>query len=105
MSRLDESQVYRWFDIMKGDNELVEIRLIGSNKNASGYFRDAKTLIDAIKPYTDTHNVYFTLNKIDPACYGREQRDRVLQRVKNTTSDAEIVCLDWMKDRFKNSEI
>lgn len=96
MSRLDESQVYRWFDIMKGDNELVEIRLIGSNKNASGYFRDAKTLIDAIKPYTDTHNVYFTLNKIDPACYGREQRDRVLQRVKNTTSDAEIVCRDWV---------
>lgn len=96
MSRLDEAQVYRWFDIMKGDNELVEIRLIGSNKNASGYFRDAKTLIDAIKPYTDTHNVYFTLNKIDPACYGREQRDRVLQRVKNTTSDAEIVCRDWV---------
>lgn len=96
MSRLDESQVYRWFDIMKGDNELVEIRLIGSNKNASGYFRDARTLIDAIKPYTDTHNVYFTLNKIDPACYGREQRDRVLQRVKNTTSDAEIVCRDWV---------
>lgn len=96
MSRLDEAQVYRWFDIMKGDNELVEIRLIGSNKNASGYFRDAKTLIDAIKPYTDTHNVYFTLNKIDPACYSREQRDRVLQRVKNTTSDAEIVCRDWV---------
>lgn len=96
MARLDEAQVYRWFDIMKNNSDLVEIRLIGSNKTASGYFTNAKTLIEAIKPYTETHNIYFTLNKIDPACYGREQRDRILQRVKNTTSDAEILCRDWI---------
>jgi archaellum biogenesis ATPase FlaH len=81
---------------MKNNSDLVEIRLIGSNKTASGYFTNAKTLIEAIKPYTETHNIYFTLNKIDPACYGREQRDRILQRVKNTTSDAEILCRDWI---------
>lgn len=96
MARLDEAEVYRWFDIMKNNSDLVEIRLIGSNKTASGYFTNAKTLIEAIKPYTETHNIYFTLNKIDPACYGREQRDRILQRVKNTTSDAEILCRDWV---------
>lgn len=96
MARLDEAQVYRWFDIMKNNSDLVEIRLIGSNKTASGYFTNAKTLIEAIKPYTETHNIYFTLNKIDPACYGREQRDRILQRVKNTTSDSEILCRDWI---------
>ena len=99
MARLDEAEVYRWFDIMKNNGDLVEIRLIGSNKTASGYFTNAKTLIEAIKPYTETHNIYFTLNKIDPACYGREQRDRILQRVKNTTSDSEILCreLIWMR--------
>lgn len=96
MSRLDETQVYKWFDIMKNNGELVEVRLIGSNKNASGYFTNAKTLIEAVKPYTDTHNVYFTLNKIDPACYGREQRDKILQKVKNTTADHEIICRDWV---------
>jgi hypothetical protein len=96
MARLDEAQVYQWWEIMKGENELVEVRLIGSNKTASGYFTNPKTLIEAVKPYTDTFNVYFTLNKIDPACYGREQRDRILQRVKNTTSDHEIIARDWV---------
>jgi archaellum biogenesis ATPase FlaH len=96
MARLDESQVYMWWDVMRGDNELVEVRLIGSNKTASGYFTNPKTLIEAVKPYTDAFNVYFTLNKIDPACYGREQRDRILQRVKNTTADHEIIARDWV---------
>lgn len=96
MARLNEAQVYQWWDIMKGNGELVEVRLIGSNKTASGYFTDPKTLIEAIKPYTNDHNIYFTLNKINPACYGREQRDRILQRVKNTTSDQEVVARDFI---------
>lgn len=96
MPRLDEQQVYQFFDIFKNNNELVEIRLIGSNKTASGYFTDAKTLINAITPYTDTYNVYFTINKVNSACYGREQKDRIVQKPKNTTTDSEIVCRDWV---------
>ena len=95
MSRLDESEVYRWFDILK-NNELVEIRLIGSNKTGSGYFTDAKTLIEAIKPYTDSYNCYFTLNTINPACYSREQKDKIVLRPKNTTQDAEIICRNYV---------
>ena len=96
MSRLDESEVYRFWDIFKPNNELVEIRLIGSNKTASGYFTDPKKLIDAIKPYTDSYNVYFTINRINPACYGREQRDRIVTRVKNSTTDAEIETREYV---------
>ena len=96
MSRLDESEVYKWFDILKNNNELVEIRLIGSNKTGSGYFTDAKTLIEAIKPYTDSYNCYFTLNSINPACYGREQKDKIVLRPKNTTQDNEIICRNYV---------
>lgn len=96
MPRLDEAQVYQFWDIFKPNNELVEIRLIGSGKTASGYFTDPKTMIEAIKPYTDTYNVYFTLNRINPACYGREQRDRILHRVKNTTNDQEIETREYV---------
>lgn len=81
---------------MRNGSDLVEIRLIGSNRTASGYFTDPKTLIEAIKPYTNDHNIYFTLNRINPACYGREQRDRILQRVKNTTTDAEVLTRDFV---------
>ncbi len=96
MARLDESEVYKWFDILKNNNELVEIRLIGSNKTGSGYFTDAKTLIEAIKPYTDSYNCYFTLNSINPACYGREQKDKIVLRPKNTTQDNEIICRNYV---------
>ena len=96
MNRLDESEVYKWFDILKNNNELVEIRLIGSNKTGSGYFTDAKTLIEAIKPYTDSYNCYFTLNSINPACYGREQKDKIVLRPKNTTQDNEIICRNYV---------
>lgn len=96
MVRLDESEVYRFWDIFKPNGDLVEIRLIGSGKTASGYFTDPKTMIEAIKPYTDSYNVYFTINRINPACYGREQRDKILTRVKNTTNDAEIDTREYV---------
>lgn len=96
MSRLDEQQVYQFFDIFKNNNELVEIRLIGSNKNGSGYFTDAHTMIEAIKPYTETYNVYFTINRVNPACYGREQKDKIILKPKNTTNDNEIIARDYV---------
>ena len=96
MSRLDEQQVYKFFDIFKNNNELVEIRLIGSNKNGSGYFTDAKTMIDAIKPYTEAYNVYFTINRINTACYGREQKDKIILKPKNTTNDNEIIAREYV---------
>ncbi len=96
MPRLDETQVYQFFDIFKNNNELVEIRLIGSNKTASGYFTDPHTMIEAIKPYTDNYNVYFTINKVNPACYGREQKDKIVIKPKNTTNDNEIIARDYV---------
>lgn len=96
MSRLDEQQIYQFFDLFKNNKELTEIRLIGTNKTASGYFTDANTLIEAIKPYSENFNVYFTINKVNPACYGREQKDKIVLRPKNTTNDSEVICRDWI---------
>lgn len=95
-TRLDESEIYRWYDVMKNNNELVEIRLIGTNKTGSGYFTDPKTLIEAIKPYSDSYNIYFTLNAINPACYSREQKDTIILRPKNTTQDSEIIARNYV---------
>lgn len=96
MSRLDEQQIYQFFDVFKNNNELTEIRLIGSKTTASGYFTNAATMIEAIRPYADSCNVYFSMNKVNPACYGREQKDKIVQRPRNTTTDAEIIGRDWV---------
>ena len=96
-NNFDIKQVYRFWDVFKGGNQLTEIRLIASDgKTASGYFTDPNVMIEAVKPYINDYSVYFTINSINPDCYGRPQRDRIMQRVKNTTTDGEIISREWV---------
>lgn len=93
----NESEVYKFWDIFRPNNQLTEIRLISNDgKIASGYFTDPKTLIDAVKPYAKDYSVYFTINKINPDCYGRPQKDKIVIRAKNTTTDSEIIARDYV---------
>lgn len=97
MNTFDARQVYQFWDVFKGGNQLTEIRLIASDgKTASGYFTDPNVMIEAVKPYINDYSVYFTINSINPDCYGRPQRDRIMQRVKNTTTDGEIISREWV---------
>lgn len=97
MSFFDERQVRMWFDIFKDGNELTEIRLISNDgRTGSGYFDNVDTLISAVKPYTNEYSVYFTINRINPDCGGRPQRDKIVLRARNTTSDSEIIGRDWV---------
>ena len=92
MNNFDARQVYQFWDVFKGGNQLTEIRLIASDgKTASGYFTNPDTMIEAVKPYINDYSVYFTINSINPDCYGRPQRDKIMLRVKNTTTDGEII--------------
>ena len=59
--RLDETEVYRWYDIMKSNHDLVEIRIIGDRQVGSGYFTNAQDIVEAIKPYSDKSGIYFTI--------------------------------------------
>lgn len=94
---INESEIYRFWDVFKNGNQLTEIRLIANDgKTASGYFTDPKTMIDAIRPYASDYSVYFTINSINPDCYGRPQKDKILPRVKNTTTDGEIIGRDFV---------
>lgn len=91
------NQVYQFWDVFKGGSQLTEIRLIASDgKTASGYFTNPDTMIEAVKPYINDYSVYFTINSINPDCYGRPQRDKIMPRVKNTTTDGEIIGRDWV---------
>ena len=38
----------------------------------------------------------FVLNAIDEACYSREQCERLIDNVKNSTSDNDIINRDWL---------
>lgn len=94
---INESEIYRFWDVFKNGNQLTEIRLIANDgKTASGYFTNPKVMIDAIRPYAKDYSVYFTINSINPDCYGRPQRDKIMPKVKNTTTDGEIIGRDFV---------
>lgn len=93
---MNEATLRQWYDIFKDNHELVEIRILDpeTKRSYSGYFTDIETILREIKRY-EKCNLYFTLNVIDPACYSREQHDRISTRPKSTTSDLEILGRKW----------
>ena len=93
---MNEATLRQWYDIFKDNHELVEIRILDpeTKRSYSGYFTDIETILREIKRY-EKSNLYFTLNVIDPACYSREQHDRISTRPKSTTSDMEILGRKW----------
>ena len=93
---MNEYTLRQWYDVFKDNHELVEIRILDpeTKRSYSGYFTDIETILREIKRY-EKCNLYFTLNVIDPACYSREQHDRISTRPKSTTSDMEILGRKW----------
>lgn len=93
---MNECTLRQWYDVFKDNKELVEIRILDpeTKRSYSGYFTDIETILREIKRY-EKCNLYFTLNVIDPACYSREQHDRISTRPKSTTSDNEILARKW----------
>ena len=96
---IDETIVRRAVHTIKKDGELFEVRIIGErgkNNIASGYFRDADTLIAAFdRMDLRRKNVYIVLNTITDACYSRKQRDH-FEVTNVTTDDKDIEKYDWL---------
>ena len=67
--RINESEIRKAIAVMKPDNELFEIRVIGKNKRIySGYFKGADGLIRELSKQDNNSSVYITLNNIQEAC-------------------------------------
>ena len=99
MISFNEQEVIKALKILKNNNELFEIRVI-ANKNwkASGYFTNVNIAIQELKKLhlRENSNIYFTLNKIDEACYSRKQKDKFVEQPSVTTSDSDITVYQWL---------
>lgn len=95
---IDEAILRRAVHTIKPNGGLFEVRVVGErgkNKLASGYFKDADTLIGAFdKMDLRRSNVYITLNNINEACYSRKQRDH-FEITNTTTNDDDITDYAW----------
>lgn len=97
--KFDENEIRKAISIMKPQNSLFEIRVIAAGGgNASGYFRDADTCINAMRGIRmdGNSNVYITLNGIKDECHSRQQRNCFVRNAKPNTSDSDIYCFDWL---------
>ena len=93
---MNEKQIRYSFELMKAQNELIEIRVIGkSGKNYSGYFKSIDKLVSEIARF-DNENIYFVLNEISDACYSRDQMEVMIEKPKITTSDNDITKRNWL---------
>lgn len=95
----DEPMIRQTIGLLKPNNELFEVRIIGKGNRKriiSGYFTDVDTLIkqfDTIDPRST--NMYITINKVNEACYSREQHD-CFRQTDSTTHDHEIDSYEWL---------
>lgn len=96
----NELEVRKTFELMVDD--LTEVRIIGNNITASGYFKDVDTLLKNLKLYENRQglNFYFVMNSVNEGCYSRQQRDCFIEINRNnktpTTSDKDIVKRNWL---------
>lgn len=97
MNRINKAEIYKWFELFEGwkDKPLAEIRIVGRNLTASGYFSDPDSIIEWVSRY-DNCNIYFVINSINAQCASRPQYGKVLERPSSTTTDTEIVKRDWV---------
>lgn len=95
----DEQMIRKTIEVLKPDNALFEIRIIGkgSKKRAiSGYFTDVDVLIKAFDTVDPRNtNMYITINAVNNDCYDREQRD-CFRVTDTTTHNHEIDKYEWL---------
>lgn len=95
--QFDENEVRKAISVMFRENELFEVRIMSGKKVMSGYFRDIDVLIGKLNQEDlSGKQIYITLNAVNEACYGREQRNRFIWNASPTTSDNDIVGYKWL---------
>lgn len=87
-------QLRSWWHIFKHDGDLVELRYMQGKKVLSGYYRDFNNILHDVDEHQD-YNIYFTINSLDPALYGRPQCE-IARLGGRATLDKEITHRNWV---------
>lgn len=100
---MDANEIRKWHSIFFPDNKMFEIRILGGKwqwQAASGYFKNADTMISQLQPILDDigHNgntqAFFCLNEINEELYSRVQREQFVSKAP-TTKDDDITHRRW----------
>ena len=98
MAVINEVELRKAIQQFHPDGELFEVRVINGTKRKplSGFFKDADTLIKALKTVDLRNvNIYFTLNQVDEDLYSRAQRDCFIMG-GNGVEDTDVDGYSWL---------
>lgn len=90
--QMSEAAVRKSLATLKQPGDLFEIRIIADKShNMSGYFNEAEKAVTALKTVLvwKGSQVYYTINRILPECFSREQHNCFVENV-DTTKDNDI---------------
>lgn len=94
-AQFDEEEVRKAYTLMRGKDNLVEVRIIGGRKPMSGYFNDCEEMIKQLKKIDlSDKQVYWTINALKDACSGRIQFNYLTDgngKKLVTTSDTDVL--------------
>lgn len=88
-----EQAFRKTFEIFKPDG-VIEVRQL-QGKPSSGYYLDREKLVKDLMRYKE-QTWYFVMNKIDDACFSRDQSERIMTGNLKTTSDSDIRQIQWL---------
>ena len=95
--RLDISEAYKWWDVLRDGNQLTEIRLLSNDgRTASGIFDNIDEIVKAIVPYTNDWNIYYTINRLPDDVKGLPQYNKIIVRPKQTCNDNMMIARDYV---------
>jgi len=92
-------EIARTLSLLFFPGAVIEVRAIGEEGMASGYFDDPEALVAAVEPLdaAGTTGIYVTLNEVNPALLAR-RANRIKMRLAKkdaTTADTDIVRRRW----------
>ena len=104
---IDREQIFLWWKTFQDNGKkLCEVRCLDGQRTYSGYYHNIDNIIRDIEPLSERPNmqIYFVLNTIKEDCYDRQQQERMVEKPKNTTTDADIegrnfILLDFDPER------
>lgn len=98
MAMIDKEKVLTALKVLKGENELFEIRMISGHWNSSAYFKSKEKAVEEIekKFVKDNTNIYICLGAVNEACYSRKQCDTFVDTPANTTQDQDVDGYEWL---------
>ncbi|ESU34156.1 hypothetical protein G3A_02490 [Bacillus sp. 17376] len=100
-AKTTKEMIMESLSILKSEEEVTELRILKTSKGTvSGYFNDNKELAENAEDYDkNVPAIYFTLNPVKSDLLSRAA-NRVVQRAKLTTADADIDCRRWIPIDF-----